>query len=356
MTEPLEGTVITIRSVLCEVDADGRIYTCQARGRLVESDTGESKPLVVGDRVIFSATSEDQGVVESVLPRTTKLSRTSPRGARTEHVIAVNVDQLLIVASIRKPPLTAGIIDRYIIAGHAGGLEPVICLNKVDLAEDPAEYADMARTYRQMEYQVLLTSAVEGTGIDALREALKNKSTVLAGHSGTGKSSLINAMQPGLKLRVGEVETKGRHTTTWASLLKLDVGGYVVDTPGIRELTLWEVKKIEVAQFFPWIWELSHDCRMPNCIHMHEPDCAVLRAVESGDLPEWRYDGYVRIVETIDEVDVPRDTDVEVPDKQVAKSRRAPSRRKQRQDLRRIAREEQDDEDDEDDLLGYRRL
>lgn len=344
----MEGTVTRIRSVLCEVDAEGRVYTCRARGRLVQSDTGESKPVAVGDRVIFTPTGADEGVVEKVLPRRTKLSRRTPRDPRVEHIIVTNVDQLLIVASVRKPRLTPGIIDRYIIAGDAGGLQPVICINKTDLARDPSEYLDLVHVYREMDYVVLLTSATEGSGLGPFKDILRDKSTVLAGHSGVGKSALINAIQPGLKLRIGPVTTKGRHTTAGVSLLKLDFGGYVVDTPGIREFTLWEIEKRDVAQFFPRIWDLSEDCRMPDCIHIHEPDCAVKKAVESGELPDARYDSYVKIVETIPELRVPRDTDVEVAEQQIAKEKREPSRRKRKQDLRRMLGRELEDEEEPD--------
>lgn len=348
MKERMEGTVTKIRSVLCEVYAAGRTYECRVRGRLVASDTGESKPLAVGDRIVFTPTEEGEGVIEEVCPRRTKLSRRSPRDPRIEHVIVANVDQLLIVASVHKPPLTPGIIDRYVIAGEAGGIEPVVCINKIDLARDESEYLGAANTYREMDYAVLLTSATQRTGLEALKDVLRDKSTVLAGHSGVGKSALINAIQPGLRLRTGPVRQKGRHTTTSVSLLTLDIGGYVVDTPGIREFTLWDIEKRDVAQFFPHIWELSADCRMPDCVHMHEPGCAVKEAVEAGDLPADRYDSYVRIVETTEEQQVPRETDVEKPTEQIARAKRAPSRRKRRQDLRRIARRDMEDIEDEE--------
>ena len=346
----MEGTICSIRSILCEVDAGGQMYTCKARGRLIRSDTGESKPLAVGDRVVFTPTGGREGVIEKVLPRRTRLSRASPRDRRTEQVIVANVDQLLIVASVRRPPLTAGIIDRYVIAGHAGGLDPVLCINKIDLADDPSEYEAVARTYEGHGYTVLRTSAMRGDGLEDLKATLRDKSTVLAGHSGVGKSSLLNALQPGLKLRTRPVTTKGRHTTAWASLLKLGFGGYVVDTPGIREFTLWDIGKAEVAQFFPRIWELSHECRMPDCTHTHEPDCAVKAAVEQGELPLERYEGFLRIVDGIEEFTVPRATDVEQPQEQIARSRRRRARSTRKQDLRRRDGEDlaEDDEELED--------
>ena len=343
----MEGTITSISSISCQVDAGDRTYTCKARGRLVGGDTGESKPVVVGDRVVFTATSDVEAIIESVLPRRSKLSRRVPNDPHTEHIIVTNVDQLLIVASVRQPPLTAGIIDRYIIAGEAGALTPIICINKTDLADDPSEYAESITNYHRMGYVVLTTSARTGAGIEALREALKDKSTVLAGHSGTGKSALINALQPGLKLATGSVEMKGRHTTTSVSLLKLERGGYVVDTPGIREFTLWDIEKRDVGEFFPQIWELSAKCHMSDCQHTHEPDCAVKDAVRSGELPMGRYLSYLKIVDTIQELAVPRFTDVDQPARQVTTKQREVSRRTSRQRQRRQARETLADQEED---------
>ncbi len=347
MSELKEGTVTRVRAVLCEVDTDEGTYECEVRGRLVESDTGETKPLAVGDRVLFKPFDESRGIIEEVQPRETKLSRRSPRDPRIEHVIVANVEQLLIVCSVRKPPLTLGIIDRYIIAGEAGGLRPIICINKMDLAgEEETRHLEAAEMYREMDYPVLLTSAKTGRGLDRLREVLRDSNSVLAGHSGVGKSALVNVVQPGLELRTGPVTTRGRHTTTSVSLLKLDFGGYVVDTPGIREFTLWEIEKEEVQQFFPQIWELGRECRFPDCLHIQEPDCRVKEALEQGELPEERYESYLRIVETVETPSVPRATDVEEPDEQITKTKRRPSRRRRKQELRRRAESEMEEEEE----------
>ncbi len=341
----MEGTVVKIAASACYVDDGETIYECAARGKLTESDTGQSKPLAVGDRVEFREIDEGQGVVERVLPRETKLSRSHPHDPRIEKVMVANVDQVVIVASVKSPPLNPAAIDRFMIAAEAGGLAPLICINKVDLAEDESEYAEVADTYRELDLPVILTSAKTGNGVDKLKTFMKDKSTVLAGHSGTGKSSLINAVQPGLELRTGDLTSggKGKHVTSNVSLLKLDFGGYVVDTPGTREFSLWDVDKREVQEFFPAIWELAGECKMPDCMHVHEPKCAVQKAVEEGELPEVRYDSYRRILDSIEEFAAPRATDVERPEEQIPREKRGRSRQDWRQWARERAEEELSD-------------
>lgn len=329
----MEGKVIRIASVSCGVDTADGVYECAARGRLTESDTGETKPLAVGDDVELEPTGPGRGVITAVRERRNRLSRSQPHDHRMEHVIAANVDQLLIVSSVRKPPLGVGIIDRHIIAGEAAGIEQLLCINKIDLARAPREYEEVAGLYRSLGFPVVLASAVTGAGMDDLKDAFRGKTSVLAGHSGVGKSSLINAIQPGLKLKTGAVRYKGRHCTSSVSLLKLEIGAYVVDTPGIRELSLWDIEKSDVAQFFPEIWDLSHECRMPDCVHMHEPDCAVKAALEGGELSALRYDSYVAIVTSLGEWMPPRETDVERPHEQIAKDKRRRSRRTRKQKL-----------------------
>lgn len=336
----LEGVVLNVASVACTVDTAEGEYTCAARGRLKESDTGQKNPLTVGDRVKIQVTGEGEGVVTEVLPRTTHLSRTSPSDPHTEHVIVTNLDQVLIVAAVKEPPLTVGIIDRYVIAALYGGMDPVICINKVDLADDDSDHEEVARIYREQEYPVVLTSATEREGLEELRDMLKNKSTVLAGHSGVGKSSLLNAIQPDLKLQTSELGWKGKHCTSTVTLLKLDCGGYVADTPGVRELNPWDVEKHEVQQFYPEIWEHAQDCRMPDCTHVHEPECAVQKALDEGQIDERRYESYTGIVSTIESQPEPRQTNVEEPDEQVSKERREPSRRTKKQQMEKRVDEE----------------
>jgi len=212
-------------------------------------------------------------------------------------VIVTNVDQLLIVVSAAEPTLKPNLIDRFLITAEKADITAVICINKIDLV-DPADLQPLIGVYGQMGYHVQLVSAETGFGIQALREIVKDQETVLAGQSGVGKSTILNQVEPGLDLRVDEVSSdnqKGRHTTTAATLLPLSFGGYVVDTPGIRQLELWDVIGEEVAGFFRDLRPYINHCRFPNCTHTHEKSCAVKDAVADGQLDTRRYDSYCQL-------------------------------------------------------------
>src|SRR5947199_282516 len=217
-------------------------------------------------------------MIERVEPRHGVLTRAS---RRREHVLVANVDQLVVVMSLVEPDLKPHLIDRYLAAAEQGRLAPVLCLNKADLA-DPVALQPLVGAYSQLGIPTLLTSATTGSGIDRLRELLRGRATVFSGQSGVGKSSLLNAVQPGLGLAVktvSEVNQKGRHTTTYASLLKLDFGGWVVDTPGIRTFALWDVIPGEVEGYFREFRPFVPLCQFPDCTHTHEAGCAVKGAV-----------------------------------------------------------------------------
>ncbi len=296
----IDGVVVSVLGLMAEVDAaDGRRYVCTVRRILRTLRIGERHPVVVGDRVRFTPAgsaggASNEGVIHAVLPRRTQLCRATERKI---HPIAANVDQVIVVASADQPPLKTSLVDRYLVSASAGMMAATVCVNKVDL-DRQGLVPEVLERYRRIGYPTLATSTVTGAGIDALRAALAGRSSVIAGQSGVGKSSLLNAVQPGLQLRVGEVSketAKGRHTTTTAQLLKLDGGGYVVDTPGIRAFELAMVPVHELEAHFVEFEALIPQCRFPNCTHVHEEGCAVLAAVERGDVHPARHASYVRL-------------------------------------------------------------
>jgi len=302
MSDPyLPGTVIRVDARGCVVDVDGEELFCRVRGRFYEDQQGQKRPVAPGDGVRVSRTSPGEGAIEVIGPRRTRLSRRAAHGER-EQVIAANVDQVAIVVSAKNPPLRPGLIDRLIIAASNQAIEPFVVINKIDLGK--AKKVEAVRAmFSDLGYQVLLTSATEGTGIPHLAIRLADKVTVFAGHSGVGKSSLLNAIHPDLRLTVGVVSartTKGRHTTTRATLFPLPYGGYVVDTPGVRAFGLWNVEIADLDIFYREFQPLIEQCRFYDCTHDHEPDCAVRAAVSKGDILRPRYDAYIRIMRTLE--------------------------------------------------------
>jgi ribosome biogenesis GTPase len=246
----------------------------------------------IGDRVLFSP---DRRRIEDVLPRRTVLSRTDPGNPHLLRVIAANIDVVVNVVSLKSPPLRPGLIDRYLIATARSGAEPLLCVNKIDLLAS-AEELDAVRPYEQAGVSVILCSAATGAGLVELSEALAGKLCVFAGHSGVGKSSLLNALDPRLDLVTGAVSEgndKGRHTTTSSALYHLPGGAIVIDTPGIREFGLWDVTAAEVRLYYREFAACS--CAFSDCSHTHEPDCGVKAAVECGQIGAARYQGYLRI-------------------------------------------------------------
>jgi ribosome biogenesis GTPase len=250
----------------------------------------------IGDRVLFSS---DRHRVEEILPRRTVLSRTDPGNPNLERVIAANIDVVVNVVSLKSPPLRPGLVDRYLIATGKSGAEPLLCVNKIDLLAK-ADELDPVRPYQDASVPVILCSAATGEGIAQLLEALAGKLCVFAGHSGVGKSSLLNALDPRLDLVTGTVSEgndKGRHTTTSSALYHLPGGAIVIDTPGIREFGLWDVTAGDLRLYYQEFAACT--CAFSDCSHSHEPGCSVKAAVESGQIGMARYQGYLRILASL---------------------------------------------------------
>lgn len=291
------GKVLSVHGLVSFVEVqDGTVYPCSMRGILKSLSTDQRNTVVTGDEVLIRLLpgTPVEGVIERVEPRHGVISRVS-RNRR--HVIAANVDCMVIVGTAAQPDIKPNLIDRFVITAERSGITPVICINKIDLVE-PAGLQPLIGVFGKMGYQVLLTSVTENIGIDWLRAIVQNKKSVIVGQSGVGKSSILNAIEPGLALDVGEVSRendKGRHTTTASKLVKLSMGGYIVDTPGIRQFQLWDIISEEVAGFFRDIRPYVSLCRFPDCTHTHELDCAVKNGVADGRIDARRYYSYCQI-------------------------------------------------------------
>jgi ribosome biogenesis GTPase len=289
------GRVLRVQGLISVVrDEAGDTYQCATRRVLKTLSTDQRHVVVAGDVVWFRPEGEVEGIIERVEPRRGIVSRTS-RGR--QHLLVANVDQVIIVTSAAEPKLKPNLIDRLLVTAEKAGIRPVICINKIDLVE-AADLMPLVGVYAQLGYEVLMVSATTGFGVSRLRDRLAGEESVVAGQSGVGKSSLLNAVEPELHLRVqtvSEETQKGRHTTTTAELIPLSFGGYVVDTPGIRQFQLWDVIPEEVAGYFRELRPYVSKCRFPDCTHTHEDDCAVKSAVADGWIDARRYESYVQI-------------------------------------------------------------
>ncbi len=302
------GVVVEVSTGLCRVSLKGRSLLCAIRGTLSAEGSGYSNVVAVGDRVIVSANGK-QGVVEHILPRQGILARANTynaghrlRDLHSQQLIAANVDHLLIVASWRAPTLWPELVDRYLIAAQRNALPVTLCVNKIDLVESLAACRAELQPYLDLGYHVIFTSALTGQGLEELISLLRGRTTVLAGMSGVGKSSLLTAIQPNLQLEaktVSEHSGEGRHTTSQVSMKELEMGGFVVDTPGIREFGLSGLQPADLARFYPEIAAAAAGCRFGNCTHMHEPGCAIPAAIEQGSVSETRYHNYKGICDAL---------------------------------------------------------
>lgn len=297
----MQGRIIRVSGLQCLVEVETSHWQCEIRGRLKAGCRKTSSPVVAGDWVDIVPTAERTGVIEAVHPRSSKFSRGASGVRPFEQILFVNMEQLVVVVAACQPRPRRGFIDRAIVMAIQGNLQPVICINKVDLVSKEAVDSLIA-PYEALGYPTYRTSAVQGDGMDEFKEALINHSTAVVGQSGVGKSTLLNGVEPRLGLKTKEImkhHDRGRHTTTTVHLFKLQQGGYVADTPGVKELRLWGVKSAELAAYYPELEPLLGQCRFGDCSHLHEPDCAVRAAVAAGCVASARYEGYRRIFESL---------------------------------------------------------
>jgi ribosome biogenesis GTPase len=298
----MQGLVIKSTGSWYEVQTDeGRSIKCRIKGKFRTLDIKTTNPVAVGDRVtIEPEPDQDTGLITDLEPRKNYIIRKSVNLSKQAQIIAANLDQAFLIVTLASPRTSLGFIDRFLVTAEAYDIPAKLIFNKLDLfsAEGLDILEDYQSIYEQAGYPCYSVSALKATNLDQIKELLKDKVTLVSGHSGVGKSTLINALLPGHELKTGEISDwsdKGKHTTTFAEMFRLPFGGYLIDTPGIRELGVFDIEKQELGRLFPEIRKLMGNCRFHNCRHINEPGCAVIDAMETGKLEPSRYDSYLSI-------------------------------------------------------------
>lgn len=300
------GRVIKSTGSWYKVSADGQITDCRLPGKFRLQKKEVTNPIAVGDLVSFSIGEDGYGSITEIAERSNVLPRQATHGRRGEQILVANVDRAWVVQSVFQPKLNLGFIDRFLVTCEAYEIPAGIIINKKDLASEKAItfIRDITSLYESLNYKVCLTSIHDETSIGHLKNLLRDHLNVFVGPSGVGKSSILNAIDPRLNLKTGEISgysNKGKHTTTFASLIPLESGGFVTDTPGIREFGIVNIEKEELSHYFPEMAEPREQCKYTNCTHTHEPDCGVRVAFEQGFIDADRYHSYLNILESLEE-------------------------------------------------------
>ena len=286
---------------------DGKTYNARIKGKFKIDDITSTNPLAVGDQVEIEMENEGEGsvVIDRIIDRKNYITRQSPHNKHQHHIIASNLDQSLLFATLKDPKTSQGFMDRFLITSEAYHIPSIIVINKADLHKKKEEQKlnELKIIYEAIGYKVMAMSIEKNIGVEEVKKLLQDKVTLLSGHSGVGKSSFINIIFPELKLKTQDVSGwsgKGLHTTTFAEMFDLPFGGKVIDTPGLREFALMDISKQELSHYFPEMIALVNDCQFNNCMHINEPDCAVKEAVNSGVISTDRYVSYLTILESIE--------------------------------------------------------
>jgi ribosome biogenesis GTPase len=283
----------------------GDVIPCRLRGKFRIDGNKNTNPAVVGDIVVLDLEKDNTGSITQIEKRKNYIDRKSTKLSKINHLIAANIDQAFLVVTLKEPRTSLGFIDRFLVACEGFRIPVCIVFNKMDIysPKEIKKVKELSQLYQSVGYNVLETSVLKNEGLNAIQEMMKEKVSLFSGHSGVGKSAIINATDPALNLKVGEISkfhSKGKHTTTFAQMFPLSQGGYIIDTPGIKEFGLIQYSKEEIRDYFPEIREYNNQCRFNNCCHKNEPNCAVKKAVEEGKIPSSRYLNYLAILEADD--------------------------------------------------------
>ena len=297
----MEGVVIKSTGSRYQVKSGDTTYDCVLKGKIRLEDRKTTNPISVGDRVDFDLEENGEASIKKIHPRKNYIIRKSINLSKQAQILASNLDHTVLIATLVSPRTSLGFIDRFLITAEAYRIPAKIIFNKCDLLNESMlqAQAEIISIYRKIGYTCYEVSSYDPKQIENLKSIFKDQITLIAGHSGVGKSTFINALEPGLNLKTGEISSahaKGMHTTTFAELHPLSFGGGIIDSPGIKELGLVEMKKEEVGHYFPEIRDRMNACKFNNCLHVNEPKCAIIDAVETGEISEERYSSYLGIL------------------------------------------------------------
>lgn len=282
--------------------SEGELYDCKLRGQFRIKGIKTTNPIAVGDRVDFQMSKDEStSIITKIHPRENYIIRKATKLSKQSHIIAANMDQAIVIVTLAYPRTSTGFIDRFLVTSEAYHIPACIVFNKIDLYDEEMknDLDQMCEYYTSLGYTTMTVSAKTGEHVEEFKSLIQDKTSLVTGHSGVGKSALVNKVAPGLDLRVGDISEyhfKGKHTTTFAQMFKLPFGGRIIDTPGIKEFGLLDFDKEEVGGRFPEFRSRMHNCHFNNCKHIQEPKCAVKEAVEEGEIAFWRYENYLNIM------------------------------------------------------------